>query len=86
MNEGAAGVEEAFEVDARGTRCPRPVIMLAQSARYAAHDTVITVLCTDPASRLDIPAWARMTGNEVVSIGADSGAGEFAVTVRVVRR
>ena len=48
---GAAGaVSAAVEVDARGLRCPLPVIRLAAAARDAAAGTVVTVLATDPAA------------------------------------
>jgi tRNA 2-thiouridine synthesizing protein A len=51
-------------VDARGLRCPLPVIRLAQTARDSAPGAVIEVWATDPAARADIPAWCRMRGQE----------------------
>nr|WP_149203093.1 sulfurtransferase TusA family protein [Actinotalea subterranea] len=78
-------------VDARGLRCPLPVIRLAAAARDAAPGTDITVIWTDPAARHDIPAWARMRGHEVrataplappdAAPGPD-GPDAFATTVR----
>lgn len=53
-------------VDARGLRCPAPVIRLARAAKDAAPGAVVTVWWTDPAARHDIPAWARMRGHEVL--------------------
>ena len=53
-------------VDARGLRCPAPVIALARAAREAAPGTVLIVWWTDPAARHDIPAWARMRGHKVL--------------------
>jgi len=59
--------EEAPEVvDARGLRCPLPVIRLAAAARERRPGTRLTVWSTDPAARLDVPAWARMRGHAVV--------------------
>ncbi|HEX7461274.1 MAG TPA: sulfurtransferase TusA family protein [Dermatophilaceae bacterium] len=54
-----------IEVDARGLRCPLPVIHLATAARDAPAGTLITVLATDPAARHDIPAWCRMRDHEL---------------------
>jgi TusA-related sulfurtransferase len=54
-----------IEVDARGLRCPLPVIHLATAARNAPDGTLITVLATDPAARHDIPAWCRMRDHEL---------------------
>jgi tRNA 2-thiouridine synthesizing protein A len=54
-------------VDARGLRCPMPVIRLAQAAKTAPPDTVITVLSTDPAAEPDIAAWCRMRAQELLT-------------------
>lgn len=69
---GVAGDEPAptsaaTEVDARGQRCPLPVIALAMAAGTLAGGSEIVVLATDPATRHDVPAWCRMRGHTVVS-------------------
>jgi tRNA 2-thiouridine synthesizing protein A len=51
------------EVDARGLRCPLPVVRLAARARDLPPGSVVSVLATDPAARHDVPAWARMRGH-----------------------
>ncbi len=71
-------------VDARGTACPLPVIMLARAAEDMPSGTQITVLATDVAARYDVPAWARMTGNDFVGESETDG-GAFALTVRLRR-
>lgn len=53
-------------VDARGLRCPLPIIRLAAAARLAVPGSVVTVLSTDPAAEPDIAAWCRMRGAELV--------------------
>ncbi len=53
-------------VDARGLLCPAPIIRLARAARTLPAGTVVTVLATDPAAAVDVPAWARMRGHTVV--------------------
>lgn len=53
-------------VDARGLRCPAPVIALARAAAGAPAGSVVAVWWTDPAARYDVPAWARMRGHEVL--------------------
>ena len=64
----SAAEPPAVEVDARGLRCPLPVIRLAGAARSAADRTEIVVLATDPAARYDIPAWCRMRGCELTEV------------------
>lgn len=58
---------EPLVVDARGQRCPLPVIALARRAKGLAAGTVLVLLATDPAARQDVAAWARLRGHELVS-------------------
>ncbi len=62
--------------------CPTPIIMLAKAAEGLAPGTEITVLATDAAARYDVPAWARMTGNDFVGESETDG-GALALTVRL---
>lgn len=67
-------------VDARGLRCPLPVIRLAAVAQDAPAGSEVVVLWSDPAARHDIPAWARMRGHTVLgTVPAEGDA--FATTV-----
>jgi tRNA 2-thiouridine synthesizing protein A len=59
----APDLANPVEVDARGLRCPLPVIRLAEAARQAPDGAEIVVLATDPAARYDIAAWCRMRGH-----------------------
>jgi len=65
VNASEVNPVHEIEVDARGLRCPLPVIRLAEAARDAAPGTRITVLASDPAARHDIPAWCRMRDHEL---------------------
>ena len=73
-----------IEVDARGLRCPLPVIRLAAAALDAPAGTRIVVLTTDPAARHDIPAWCRMRDHELIEIAevSDPAYLRFVVVVR----
>ena len=64
MNQ-TSGLVDPIEVDARGLRCPLPVIRLAEAARDAPAGTWIVVLASDPAARHDIPAWCRMRNHKL---------------------
>ena len=59
-DEGSAPV-----VDARGTRCPVPVIRLARAAGHLPPGATVVLLADDVAARSDVPAWARMKGHSV---------------------
>ena len=74
-------------VDARGLRCPLPVIRLAQAARDLEDGAVLILWATDPAAEHDVPAWARMRGHAVEStehVTVD-GAPHLVTTVRLGR-
>jgi tRNA 2-thiouridine synthesizing protein A len=71
-------------VDARGLRCPLPVIRLAAVAKGLPAGTELTVLSTDPAARHDVPAWCRMRGHEHVATHEHAGDWTgWSVTVRL---
>ena len=65
-----------IEVDARGLRCPLPVIRLAAAAQNATAGTLVIVLATDPAARHDIPAWCRMRDHELREVTDVTEVGE----------
>jgi tRNA 2-thiouridine synthesizing protein A len=74
------GQPATIVVDARGLRCPLPVIRLAQTARETAPGVVIEVWATDPAARADIPAWCRMRGQDYLGeVPADGGHAAYRV-------
>ncbi|MFC8598601.1 sulfurtransferase TusA family protein [Isoptericola sp. NPDC057191] len=89
MTGDPAGPDGEVVVDARGLRCPLPVIRLAAKARDLPAGTLVTVLSTDPAARHDIPAWARMRGHTMAAdpVLRDPGEGSddpwWSVTVRL---
>ena len=56
---------EVRVVDARGSRCPVPVIQVARTARDLPEGATVVLLADDEAARSDVPAWARMRGHEV---------------------
>ncbi len=64
MNALARTGEPALELDCRAMLCPMPVIMLGRRVSEVDVGALITVVATDVAARVDIPAWARMRRQE----------------------
>jgi tRNA 2-thiouridine synthesizing protein A len=54
-------------VDARGLRCPMPVVALARAAANVELGTQLVLLSDDPAAATDVPAWCRLRGQEFLS-------------------
>lgn len=67
-------------VDARGTRCPVPVIQVARAARALAPGATVVLLADDVAARSDVPAWGRLRGHAVTAHPRD-GFTEYVVVV-----
>jgi TusA-related sulfurtransferase len=63
-------------IDARGKRCPLPIIDLAKALTMIEIDDSLTLLSDDPATSADLTAWARMTKNLV----EPQGVNEYLVT------
>ena len=57
----------AFTVDARGQSCPGPLVSLARALKPVEPGTVFELLATDPGSLSDVPSWATISGNELVT-------------------
>lgn len=55
------------EVDARGLNCPLPILRAKKALAELQTGQTVRVLATDPGSVKDFQAFARQTGNELVS-------------------
>lgn len=66
-------------VDARGLKCPLPVLKLEKALAGARAGDRIVVLATDPVARIDIPLHCRQQNHEVTVEPAPDGATRFAV-------
>ena len=53
-------------VDARGLRCPQPIMRSIKALRGLEVDQVLEIQTTDPGSKADIPAWVRSTGHDLL--------------------
>ena len=55
-------------LDARGQRCPLPVIRLAALLTDLPPGASVLLLATDPAARSDVPAFCRMRHHDLVGV------------------
>jgi cysteine desulfurase len=78
--------EPALEINALGKLCPLPVIELGKRIGEVAPGAVVRVLADDPAAKLDIPAWCRMTGHHYLDAGPLAGAAPATAFAYLVRR
>ncbi len=64
-------MSEPEVVDARGQRCPGPVVRVARAVRGLPDGTAVLLYADDPAAAVDVPAWARMRGHAVTAAPAE---------------
>ena len=60
-----------LELDLRGLKCPMPMVRVSQSITSVPVGGYLRAIGDDPGCEADIPAWARLTGNEVPDIQHD---------------
>lgn len=55
------------ELDTRGLNCPLPILKAKKALAEMESGQLLKVVATDPGSNRDFQAFARQTGNELVT-------------------
>ncbi len=63
------------ELDARGLNCPLPILRTKKALAEIGAGQVLKITATDPGAVKDMAAFAKQTGNELLS-SAEAG-GEY---------
>jgi tRNA 2-thiouridine synthesizing protein A len=66
-------------VDARGQKCPMPVLLTSRAAKKLQAGQILVVEATDRGSQSDIPSWAKDTGNELLESTSDDGVFRYVI-------
>ena len=64
----APAAPAAVRVDARGLKCPGPIVKVGDAVRAAAPGTVFDVEATEDAFCSDIAVWCERTGNPLLKL------------------
>jgi tRNA 2-thiouridine synthesizing protein A len=56
-----------LEIDTSGLNCPLPILKAKKALTSMQSGQTLKVIATDPGSWRDFEAFARQTGNELVS-------------------
>lgn len=72
---------EAF-VDARGLRCPLPVLKTEKLILALPPGATFRVLATDPVARIDIPLFCRQNGHQC-ALAEEGSILTFTITKKV---
>lgn len=65
------------ELDVKGLKCPLPILRTKKALAEMASGEVLRVLATDPGAHKDFHAFARQTGNALLSDSAADQVFEF---------
>lgn len=65
------------ELDATGLNCPLPILRAKKTLAGMQSGQVLRIVATDPGSVKDFDAFARQTGNELMSSGEEGGKYTF---------
>ena len=65
------------ELDARGLNCPLPILRAKKALAEMTTGQVLRIVATDPGSVKDFQAFAKQTGNELLSSAENNKEFEF---------
>lgn len=71
-----------ISIDARGLKCPRPIIELAKARRQHPAGTLLKIQADDLAFESDVRAWCDTTGNLLVTLEPQEGGYEAVIELR----
>ena len=61
------------ELDASGLNCPLPILRAKKTLNGMSSGQVLHIIATDPGSVKDFEAFAKQTGNELLSSAEEGG-------------
>lgn len=61
------------ELDATGLNCPLPILRAKKALNGLESGKVLRIIATDPGSVKDFEAFAKQTGNELISSTEENG-------------
>jgi tRNA 2-thiouridine synthesizing protein A len=59
-----------YQINAKGLKCPMPVIRLQQQARLSQVGDQIEIDCTDPGAEKDLQSWCKVNKHQY--LGAEA--------------
>jgi len=67
------------ELDASGLNCPLPILRAKKTLGGMESGQVLRIVATDPGSVKDFEAFAKQTGNTLLSSGEEGGKFVFLI-------
>ncbi|MGB0496287.1 MAG: sulfurtransferase TusA [Kangiellaceae bacterium] len=67
-----SNIAETLVLDAKGLRCPEPVMMIRKSIRSMEAGDVLLVLADDPSTKRDVPSFCEFMDHRLLAKDVDS--------------
>ena len=67
------GDDTTHVLDCSGLSCPMPIVKTSKAIKELKTGEILRVIATDSGSPKDMEAWARQTGNALISSTAENG-------------
>ena len=61
-------LESDVVLDLQGLACPIPIVKISKAISEVDVGQVVEATATDPGVLVDVPAWCRTTGNEMLKL------------------
>ncbi|MCW5619693.1 MAG: sulfurtransferase TusA family protein [Burkholderiales bacterium] len=76
-------MSETMTLDLTGMKCPVPIVRLNTEVRQVDIGMQLEALSDDPAFELDVKAWCRRTGHELLSMDSSGSVIKACIRRRV---
>jgi tRNA 2-thiouridine synthesizing protein A len=76
-------IKVAKVMDLKGMPCPMPVVKVIKEIKGIEIGQVIEAQTTDPGALSDFPAWAKMSGNEILKTDQSGDVIKFYIKRKV---
>ena len=64
-------------IDARGTKCPQPLLLAKQGIKQIDGKQVILLEATDPHTDLDLEVWCERFGHKIIATEVEDDVYRF---------
>ncbi|NMA23220.1 MAG: FAD-dependent oxidoreductase [Spirochaetales bacterium] len=71
---------KSHKIDAIGLQCPGPIVRLKREIDNLEEGDHITVRASDPGFGVDVQAWCKLTGNDLVALTTEEGIIEATIS------
>ena len=62
----------SIKIDAKGVKCPEPIMLLHKAIRESRHGDIIEVFATDPSTERDIDKFCEFLGHKLLEQEIDN--------------